>query len=176
MGEEQSGAGVSNLMAPEKPANGNEKAKLLTTLAQSPNQWVQLATVGLVAMSGIGNWAATWNSSDRNKSEIEISRQVAFEGQQRIREEARRQIDDIHKWMGDALDEFHRGNADSAANRKILAKAQDQLVEFERRQTIALENQVQIVKTQGQILTEVREMVEQFDKFKRGEQMRGAPP
>jgi len=164
--------------SPESPqqTKANGMAALLTTLAQSPHQWVQLVTVALIAVTGIGNWVATWNSADRNKTEIEISRRVAAEGEQRIKAEFVRQVSEIHSWMHDATDEFHRGNADSAENRKMLAASQSELVEFERRQTLALDNQTKIIRTQNQILEEIHQIVEGFDKYKKLEQMRGAPP
>lgn len=108
---------------------------LLTMLAHSSNAWVQAGTLVLIAFSGLGNWVATWNSADRNKTEIEISRRVAWEGEQRIREDVRKQVADIHKWMSDATEEFHKGNADSAANRRMLAKLSDEVDDIQRRLT-----------------------------------------
>ena len=113
--------------------NKTEVISLLKTLAHSSDKWVQLGTLGLIALSGLGNWAATWNSADRNKSEIEISRRVNFEGEQRIKAELVRQVAEIHAWMKDATDEFHKGNADSAANRKSLAQLSDEINDIERR-------------------------------------------
>jgi hypothetical protein len=148
---------------PAKPG-GNGTANLLTTLAQSGNQWVQLATVGLVALSGVGNWVATWNSSDRNKQEIEISRRVAWEGEQRIREEVRRQIDDIHKWIQDSTDEFHKGNVDSAQNRRSLGEFKEELAAFEARQLAVLNNQNSIMANQTKILNDLQNFVKERQK------------
>jgi uncharacterized protein (DUF3084 family) len=121
-------------MSGEKPPQNGSAGiiSVLTTLASSGNTWVQLATVGMIAFSGIGNWVATWNSADRNKEEIEISRRVAWEGEQRIREDVRKQINDMHEWMDKAKEEFHRGNQDSASNRQILLKVTEQLNDMER--------------------------------------------
>jgi len=106
-------------------------AALLNTLASTGDHWVKLGTLALVAVVGIGNWLATWNSSDRNKEEIEISRRVAWEGEQRIREDVRHQIDDIHTWMDQARAEFHKGNEDSANNRRMLQRLVDKLLPAE---------------------------------------------
>jgi Flp pilus assembly protein TadB len=122
-------------MSGEKPPqNGSAGLSgVLTTLASSSHAWVQLATVGMIGLSGIGNWVATWNSADRNKTEIEISRRVAWEGEQRIREDVRKQINDMHEWMDQAKEEFHRGNQDSAANRQMLLKTIEQLNDIEHK-------------------------------------------
>ena len=136
-------------------ANTNGTTKLLTALAQSGHQWVQLATVALVALSGIGNFIITSSSSDRNRQEIEINRRVAYEGEQRIRDEVRRQIEDIHKWIRESQDEFHKGNIDTASNKKTLAQFGEELIGFEKRQLVALENQKSILNNQTQILTEI---------------------
>jgi|SRR6516165_12631460 len=114
---------------PEQPKNGAQK--LLATLAQSGDKWVQFGILVLVGLSGFGNWAATWNSGDRNRQEIEISRRVAWEGQERLREEVRRQVNDIHMWLREATEEFHRGNADSAENNKMLKEMRRKQLEQE---------------------------------------------
>jgi hypothetical protein len=117
---------------PSKPPNGMNQ--LLSTLAQSSNQWVQLGTLAMVGLAGLGNWAATWNSADRNKNEIEISRRVAWEGEQRVRAEVIKQVQEIHNWMQEATEEFHRGNADSAANRKTLEELKKELEDLQKKQ------------------------------------------
>jgi hypothetical protein len=116
---------------PAKSSNG--MMNLLSTLAQSTNKWVQLGTLGLIAFSGIGNWVATWNSADRNKAEIEISRRVAWEGEQRIRAEVIAQVHDMHDWMVQARNSFSQGNADSAENRKMLVKLTQDIDDIERK-------------------------------------------
>ena len=159
--------GLTVCMDPPKASgNGgkNHTAALLSTLAQSGNKWVQLATVGLVALSGIGNWVATWNSGDKSRTEIEISRRVAYEGEQRIRQEVQRQVSDIHKWMSEATDEFHRGNADSADNKKILMGFQSELTNFEERQVAALNNQTKMLQNQTQILEGLHAFVKEKER------------
>jgi len=106
-------------------------SQLLSTLAQSGHQWVQFAVLILVGLSGFGNWVATWNSGDRSRQEIEVSRRVAWEGQERLREEVRRQVNDIHMWLKEATEEFHRGNADSAENNKMLKEMRRKQLEGE---------------------------------------------
>jgi hypothetical protein len=156
-------------------SNQNGTKTLLTALAQSPNQWVQLATVALIAISGFSNWSATWNSADRNKSEIELNRAVAAQSEARLKAELIRQVAEIHKWISDSTNEFHQGNADSAANRKTLAASQAQLLDFEARQASALENQTKILSNQGHILGEIHKIVMEFEQFKKRDQQRGAP-
>lgn len=107
-------------MSPEGQSKRNGALAALTSLAQSGHAWVQFGVIVLIGLSGLGNWIATWNSADRNKQEIEISRRVAWEGEQRIREDVRKQVAEMHRWMQEATEEFHRGNEDSAANRKML--------------------------------------------------------
>src|SRR5215469_12501250 len=104
---------------PHKSSNG--MVQLLTALAHSGDKWVQFGILLLVGLSGFGNWVATWNSADRNKQEIEVSRRVTWEGQERIRQEVFRQVAEIHRWMQEATEEFHKGNEDSASNRRTLA-------------------------------------------------------
>jgi Flp pilus assembly protein TadB len=114
-----------------KPSNG--MVSLLATLAQSTNKWVQLGTLALIGLSGLGNWMATWNSADRNKTEIEISRRVAWEGEQRIKAEVVRQIQEMHDWVDQARTAFSQGNADSAENRKMLSKLTQDVDELKRK-------------------------------------------
>jgi hypothetical protein len=116
---------------PAKSSNG--MMNLLSVLAQSTNKWVQLGTLVLIALSGFGNWVATWNSADRNKAEIEISRRVAWEGEQRIKAEVIRQVQDMHDWMEQAQTSFRQGNADSAENRRMLVKLTQDVDELERK-------------------------------------------
>jgi hypothetical protein len=110
----------------------------------------------LIGITGLGNWVATWNSADRNKTEIEINRRVAWEGEQRLKAELIRQVAEIHNWMRDATTEFHQGNADSAANKKLLNQFSEELGGFEARQLAVLNNQNNIMKTQTQILEELQ--------------------
>jgi len=77
--------------------------------------------------------------------------------------------------MRDATDEFHKGNADSAANKKMLVDFKDEVIGFEKRQLTALDNQKEIIRVQGQILTHTHEIVERFERWKKLEQQRGAP-
>ena len=149
---------------PDQPKPNNH---VLATLAKSPDRLVQLATVGMVALSGFGNWAATWNSGDRNRQEIEVSRRVAWEGQERLREEVRRQVNDIHQWLREATEEFHKGNADSASNNKILKGFQAELQGFESRQVAALANQLKILQGQNEILKEIHDFVQERKKLER---------
>jgi hypothetical protein len=116
---------------PAKP-NGNGLTAALNTLAKSGDKMIQFGTLGLIACSGLGNWVATWNSANQNKQEIEVNRRVAWEGEQRIREDVRRQVDEMHRWIKESSEEFHKGNADSAANRKMLTRLQDEVEELKR--------------------------------------------
>jgi uncharacterized protein HemX len=101
-------------------SKANGAIALLARLAHSGNAWVQFGILVLVGLSGLGNWVATWNAGDRNKAEIEVSRRINQENQDRLREEVRQQVAEIHRWINEARTEFHRGNEDSAANRKML--------------------------------------------------------
>jgi hypothetical protein len=156
-------------MAEPKP---NSTPNVLSTLASSSSQWVQLATVGLVALSGVGNWAAT----NHNKEELSA-------GQERIRAEVIRQVDEIHEWVEKSRAEFHQGNEDSAANRKLLtAIMREDLQTFGDRQQTALNNQNKIMQAQTQILENdtvliqnINKIVEEFARYKKLEQQRGAP-
>lgn len=134
---------------PEQSPKPNGVMALLSTLAHSTDKWVQLGTLGLIALSGFGNWLATWNSSDRNKQEIEVSRRVAWEGEQRIREDVRKQVADIHEWMRRSTEEFHQGNEDSAKNRKTLAGILDDIHASQANQTQMLKNQTALLEGQN---------------------------
>jgi hypothetical protein len=122
---------VSDSQPPAKSSNG--MMNLLSVLAQSTNKWVQLGTLGLIGLSGLGNWVATWNSADRNKAEIEISRRVAWEGEQRIKAEVVRQVQEVHDWVAQSRTAFSQGNVDSAENRKMLTKLIQDVDDIERK-------------------------------------------
>jgi hypothetical protein len=111
----------------------NGIAALLTTLAQSSSVWVQGGTLLLIGISGFGNWVATWNSADRNKTEIEVSRRVAWEGEQRIKAEVVRQVQEMHDWVAQARAAFAQGNTDSAENRRMLVKLSQNVEDIERK-------------------------------------------
>jgi hypothetical protein len=119
---------------PEEGQKANGTRALLATLAQSGHAWIQFGTLVLIGLSGFGNWAATWNSADRNKNEIEVSRRVAWEGEQRIKTVLVQQVSEIHAWLKGATEEFHKGNEDSAVARKILADMKTELDGYEARQ------------------------------------------
>jgi hypothetical protein len=143
-----------------KPPNG--AAAILSTLAQSANKWVQLGTLAMVALSGIGNWLATWRSASENRHEIE-------KGQERVKAELVRQVEQMHTWMAEAADEFHKGNADSAANRKMLNElVKEDLDTFERRQQASLNNQ-------NQIIQEIHDIVEKLEQWSKAKEHKGAP-
>jgi hypothetical protein len=110
-----------------KPPNG--LSQLLSTLAQSGSQWVQLGTLALVGFAGLGNWLATWNSSDRNKDEIQASRRVTEESEWRIKQELVRQVAEIHAALKQSAEEFHKGNEDSAYNHQMLDQLKKELDE-----------------------------------------------
>lgn len=93
--------------------------------------------------------------TDRPRSIRQINRRVADEGERWIREEVIRQVADIHRWLRESTDEFHKGNEDSASNRKTLTELVvhlDKLGEAEKRLTISLENQAHMLENQGQML------------------------
>lgn len=117
-------------MEAQKP-NGLMTA--LSFLAQSGHIWVQFGTLLLIAITGLFNWVATWKSSDRNKEELQINRRVAWEGEQRIRDDVRKQVQEIHDWIKESKDDFNRGNADSAENRKMLTELTRDINDIERR-------------------------------------------
>jgi hypothetical protein len=119
----------------QQPKNGI--IALLTTLAQSGHAWVQFGTLLLIALTGTTNWVATWNSANQNKEQIEINRRNAWEGEQRIKAEVVRQVNEIHNWMREATAEFHQGNIDSAKNRKTLTELSDKLDQIERKLSVA---------------------------------------
>jgi len=165
------------------PSKQNGALALLSELARSGNAWVQFGTLVLIAFTGLGNGVATWNASRENKAEIETNRRVAWEGEQRIKAVLVQQVAEIHNWMKDATSEFHQGNADSASNKKLLAKFQDELEGFESRQLRAIDgiqqslrNQNVMMDNETRILQEIRGMVERFERYKKLEQERGAPP
>jgi len=128
---------------------------VLTSLAQSTDKGVQFGTLALIALSGFGNWFATSNSGDRNRQEIEINRRIAWEGEERIRAELVRQVAEIHNWVRESADEFHKGNEDAAASRKMLVelvKIDEELEKTEKRLVASLENQTRMLENQGQML------------------------
>ena len=138
------------------PASQNGFTRLLSTLAGSSNARVQLATVALVALSGAGNWLATRDSAARSLAELEINRRVTSQSEERIKAELVRQVAEIHAWLSQAQNEFHQGNADSAANRatlfKLLETEQANISAFEARVTTLLTNQTKLLAGQTKLL------------------------
>jgi Asp-tRNA(Asn)/Glu-tRNA(Gln) amidotransferase C subunit len=153
-----------------KPSNGSQgRLSLLSTLAQSTDKWVQLGTLAFVCLTGIGNWLATWKAADTNRVEI-------VQGQERIRAEVIRQVQEIHSWIKQSNEEFHQGNEDSAANKKILLKFRNDQEDFEARQTKMLQNQSKTLEDDVALLKEVHAITLRLEEMKRLDQMRGAPP
>jgi hypothetical protein len=108
----------------EKIGNGDGKAKLLQTLASSPDRMVQLGTLGMVAVSGIaslfqGEKISTEGHRDRDKAIQEIhslyDRIDEFERRQKQQLENTNQLlehdteilREVHKITLN-LDEWHR--------------------------------------------------------------------
>jgi hypothetical protein len=152
---------------PSKPPP-NGMSSVLTSLAHSTDRGVQFGTLALIALSGFGNWFVTLNSGDRNRQEIEINRRVAWEGEQRIKAEVVRQVADIHNWVRESTDEFHKGNEDSAANRKMLAdlvKIDQELEKTEKRLLASLDNQTRMLENQGQMLDNQAQGVKSLQKI-----------
>jgi hypothetical protein len=146
----------------------NGKIALLTQLASSGDNWVKLGIMVMIGLSGFGNWLATWHSSDSNRAEI-------VQGQERIRAEVIRQVQDIHNWIQSSTEEFHRGNEDSAANKKILMKFKNDLDDFESRQMKILENQGKMLEINNVLVTQTRDIAVKLQELKRLDQMRSAP-
>jgi len=140
---------------------------------------VQIGTLALIGLSGLGNWFTTNTTSDRNRAQIEINRAASEYQAERVREDVRKQILDIHDWINDSKSEFHQGNVDSAENRKLLLSIvnslKNDLAAFEQRQHDQLANQTQMLANQTEILTEIHKITANYDTYKRNEQMRGAP-
>lgn len=54
----------------KEPPKGNGMSGLLTTIAGGGDNWIKLATLALVAISGSGNFLATTKTADYNGDEI----------------------------------------------------------------------------------------------------------
>jgi len=124
-----------------KPPQPNGTTQLLATLAQSGDKWIQFGILCLVGLSGLGNFFATQTAQLQNTA-----------GQDRIRVEVREQIAEMHtwiqqnrEWIKQSVDEFHKGNADSSENRKILEQFKEEIIGFEKRQLAMLNNQTEIL-------------------------------
>ena len=152
-------------MPPQPPQNSSG---ILTTLAGSSHAWVQLATVALVALSGVGNWIATNQSAARSQAELELNRRATGESETRLKAELVRKVAEIHSWLKDAQAEFHQGNLDSAANRKTLLELvnaqQTNINDFETRLTALLSNQGNMLKNQNDLLQGQTKMLETLRK------------
>jgi hypothetical protein len=94
------------------------KTALLTTLAQSSSQWVQLATVGLVAVSGLGNWLATNNNGGETRTQVAVAREQAF-----------RDLRDLHN----ALDDFEKRQKAVLEGLQLSARNQQQMLDNQGR-------------------------------------------
>jgi hypothetical protein len=94
---------------------------LLTTVAQSGDNWVKLATLALIALSGIGNWFAT--KSDGHAT----------------REDVSRVIHEVHEIYGNqagyvqqlkTIEEVSQLSRQNAAQLSILAEQQRYILQF----------------------------------------------
>jgi hypothetical protein len=94
------------------------KTALLSTLAQSSSKWVQLATVGLVAMSGLGNWLATNNNASETRIQVNVAREQAY-----------RNLKDLH----DALDDFEKRQKAVLEGLQVSARNQQQMLDNQGR-------------------------------------------
>ncbi len=94
------------------------KTAVLTTLAQSSNKWVQLATVGLVGLTGFGNWIATHQDGVETRTELNASRLQAF-----------RNIKDLH----DALEDFEKRQKAMLDGLQLSARNQQQMLDNQGR-------------------------------------------
>ena len=150
------------------PTQPKTNSAILSTLAGSSHSLVQLATVALVAASGLGNWFATNASSKANITEIELNRRVAAESETRLKAVLVQQVAEIHKWLNDSTAEFHQGNIDSAANRKTLldlvASQQSNIDAFQTRVTALLANQSSMLKNQSDILATQSKVLDALHK------------
>lgn len=109
----------------------NGISQLLHALAQSGDKWVQLCVLILVGISGLGNWFATQNSTS-----------ATIQGQDKIRDEMRQKLDQIHQWVRDDI--HNEVDAYEKRQRNGLEKL-DQ----------SLQNQQQILKNETAILEEI---------------------
>jgi hypothetical protein len=132
----------------DQPAKqgGNGPAAVLSTLARSADRWVQLATLALIGFSGFGNWLATQSTSKENLS-----------GQDRIRDEMRQKLDEVHRWIKtDIHDEV---DAFEGRQKNGLNKINDGL----DKQNQLMANQQQMLKNQA-VMLEALHRVEQERK------------
>jgi hypothetical protein len=120
----------------EHSANGMQK--LLHTLAQSGDKYVQFGILVLVTLSGIGNWFATQSTGNQN-----------LQGQDRIRDEMRQKLDEIHRWVKSDLHEEVSGF--ESRQRSALDKLRLGLDQ----QSVMLANQQQMLQNQQQMLREL---------------------
>lgn len=58
-------------MSQDNPKNGNGKISLLTTIAAGGDNMVKIATLGLVLLSGVGNWIKTGQAGGATRTEVD---------------------------------------------------------------------------------------------------------
>jgi hypothetical protein len=141
----------------QKPAENGPNA-LLAKLATSGDKTVQLGILILVGLSGLGNFLSTQSASRENLS-----------GQQAIQAAVREQINDIHhwqeanyNWVRRSIDEFHKGNEDTAANRKMLQALLDEFGTAIESQTKMLENQTRMLQNQNVTMANDTKILEEL--------------
>lgn len=105
-------------------ANGNNTKSALGTLAASSNMWVQLATVGLVGISGFTSFFQGLQLSDEGKQN---------------RDRAVKQISELYN----RIDEFEKRQVLILSNQREITESNGQQI---RNQTEMLENQEAVLK------------------------------
>jgi len=59
-----------NAEAPQPPKQNGSATSALLQMASGGDNWVKLATIGLIVLSGGSNWLATQRSGDDNREEV----------------------------------------------------------------------------------------------------------
>lgn len=119
------------------PKNG---VNALLTMASTGDNWVKLATIGLVAFSGAGNWFATKQDGAQSREQIE-------QKIEQVRSQAASEIHEVYVKLKESGDAFRANNEDSARARELAEQNTKELAE--------------ILKTQQQILNEIHRPHEQ---------------
>ena len=131
----------------------NGTTQLLMTLASSGDNWVKLGTLGLVALSGVGNWVTTNQNAQETRHRVDD-----------VRAQAAAEIHELYFIVRNAVEEFHRNNEDSrrareaAEDNEKYARDSMQLIHnFMDNRGKLLEEQTQMLKAQQQLLVQIRQ-------------------
>ena len=125
-------------------------------------------TVILILVTGGGNFLATQNNS--NQRQYQIDRAI-----DQIRD-LHQALDQTDKRQRQAIDHFETLLANDHSNINKISDSLSNQTKLLGNQNAIMANQSKILENDTVVLKEIHEAIEKFQKMRRMDEMRGAPP